>query len=52
MGHSFHILDALVVDLMHEFEIGVWKRLYIHLMRLLHVFSTADTTLSAELDSR
>jgi hypothetical protein len=25
----------LVVDLMHEFEQGVWKALFIHLLRML-----------------
>jgi hypothetical protein len=39
----------LVVDLMHEFELGVWKALYIHLLRILH--SVSDS-LVAELDRR
>ena len=26
----------LVVDLMHEFELGVWKATFIHLIRLLY----------------
>ncbi|KAJ3510729.1 hypothetical protein NMY22_g15881 [Coprinellus aureogranulatus] len=50
------ILSALVVDILHEFEIGVWKKLYIHLLRLLNAFTKNDhkngMTLSAELDSR
>jgi hypothetical protein len=25
----------LVVDLMHEFELGVWKALFLHLLRIL-----------------
>lgn len=25
----------LVVDLMHEFELGVWKAILIHLLRVL-----------------
>lgn len=25
----------LVVDLMHEFELGVWKNVFIHLLRLM-----------------
>ncbi|KAJ3543473.1 hypothetical protein NMY22_g3125 [Coprinellus aureogranulatus] len=50
---ALDITPALVVDVLHEFEIGVWKRLYIHMMRLLHVFSSEEgVTLSAELDSR
>ncbi|KAF6761428.1 hypothetical protein DFP72DRAFT_1062420 [Ephemerocybe angulata] len=48
----FSIASALVVDLMHEFELGVWRRLYIHLIRLLVAFSDKSVTLTAELDSR
>jgi hypothetical protein len=25
-----------VIDQLHEFEIGVWKALFTHLMRILH----------------
>jgi len=25
----------LVIDLMHEFELGVWKALWMHLVRIL-----------------
>ena len=25
----------LVVDLLHEFELGVWKAVFIHLLRIL-----------------
>lgn len=39
----------LVVDLMHEFELGVWKTLFIHLLRILN---TVDKTLVHELDRR
>jgi hypothetical protein len=42
-----------VVDILHEFEVRVWKRLYIHLIRLLEAFSqAAGVTLTAELDYR
>ncbi|KAF7971982.1 hypothetical protein HWV62_19325 [Athelia sp. TMB] len=33
-GFNFFIL--LVVDLMHEFELGMWKNLLTHLIRILH----------------
>ncbi|TEB28673.1 hypothetical protein FA13DRAFT_1711682 [Coprinellus micaceus] len=52
---SFEIIPALAIDLLHEFEIGVWKRLFIHLIRLLHAFKKANSkgsTLTAVLDSR
>jgi hypothetical protein len=38
-----------VVDLMHEFELGVWKSLFIHLLRILQA---QDKTLLHELDRR
>lgn len=32
---GFNIFLALMVDLMHEFELGVWKALFIHLLRII-----------------
>jgi hypothetical protein len=49
------VIPALVVDLLHEFEIGVWKKLFIHLIRLLEAFTPLQPkgpTLSATLDTR
>ena len=37
----------LVVDLMHEIELGVWKAVFIHLLRLL---DCQDGSLKHELD--
>jgi hypothetical protein len=39
----------LVVDLMHEFELGVWKNIFTHLIRILYAVNPA---LVIELDSR
>ena len=39
----------LVVDLLHEFELGVWKAIFIHLLRI--IVSLKGTVL-AELDRR
>jgi hypothetical protein len=39
----------LVVDIMHEFELGVWKALFIHLLRILEA---VDKALIHELDRR
>lgn len=39
----------LVVDLMHEFELSVWKALFIHLLRILMSISPG---LLHELDRR
>lgn len=33
------MFDMFVVDFMHEVEIGVWKSLFIHLIRLLQAFN-------------
>jgi hypothetical protein len=34
LGLDYHTL--FVVDLLHEFELGVWKAIFTHLMRILH----------------
>ena len=41
----------LVVDLMHEFELGIWKALFTHLIRILSAAKAGDTLVS-ELDHR
>lgn len=46
---SFNIFDTLVTDLMHEMELGVWKALFLHLLRLL---DAANVNLAHELDKR
>jgi hypothetical protein len=42
----------MVVDLLHEFELGVWKALLTHLIRILHVVSERPGTLTDILNSR
>jgi hypothetical protein len=39
---QFDIFLTLVVDIMHKFELGVWKALLTHLIRILHSLR-ADT---------
>jgi hypothetical protein len=39
----------LVIDLLHEFELGVWKTLFIHLLRMLEA---VDPNLLHELNRR
>ncbi|KAG1833197.1 hypothetical protein DFJ58DRAFT_643689, partial [Suillus subalutaceus] len=46
---GFNIFCALVVDLLHEFEIGIWKSLFIHLLCIICV---QDKALIHELDQR
>ena len=42
-------MDTLVVDQLHEFEIGVWRAVFIHLLRLL---DCGNENLKHELDRR
>jgi hypothetical protein len=46
---SFCLFSMLVVDPMHEFELGVWKALFIHLVRIL---TAANAALVNEMDYR
>jgi len=39
----------LLPDLMHEFELGVWRAVFIHLLRILEAI---DESLLVELDRR
>ncbi|KIK37340.1 hypothetical protein CY34DRAFT_15768 [Suillus luteus UH-Slu-Lm8-n1] len=48
---GFNLFIMLVVDLMHEFELGVWKALFTHLIRILSAAHTGDA-LVHELDCR
>ena len=49
---GFDIFSALVVDLLHEFEIGVWKSLFNHLLRVLQACGGTKEALANELDER
>ena len=46
---GFNIFDTLTVDFLHEFELGVWKSVFIHILRLL---DAADPKLKDEFDRR
>jgi hypothetical protein len=46
---GFNMFKMFVVDLMHEFELNVWRGLFIHLLRIL---DSADNALLHELDRR
>ncbi len=41
----------LTVDLLHEIELGTWKGLFTHLIRILYAIDGGNN-LVAELDSR
>ena len=49
LGCDFDILHMLVVDLLHEFELGVWKALFTHLIQILHA-AALHSCLVAKLD--
>ncbi|KAF8143601.1 hypothetical protein K438DRAFT_1993739 [Mycena galopus ATCC 62051] len=51
LGDDFQLHQMLVVDFMHEFELGVWKNLFIHLIRLLHAQPDGQRKVN-ELDRR
>jgi hypothetical protein len=47
---GFNLFNIFVVDFMHEIELGVWKELFLHLLRILHA-AGGDSALG-ELDRR
>ena len=46
---NFNMFEMLVVDLMHEIKIDMWKMLFIH---LLHVLECVEDDLKHELDQQ
>ena len=51
LGSEFDVHSMLVVDFMHEFELGVWKALFSHLIRILYA-AAPHARQVAELDER
>jgi len=51
-GKEFSISKMMVVDLLHEFELGVWKTLFVHLIRILHAASGRPGALADTLNTR
>ncbi|KAF9470994.1 hypothetical protein BDN70DRAFT_820597 [Pholiota conissans] len=52
LGKKFDPSKMLVVDLLHEFELGVWKQLFTHLIRLLYAAGKGSDELVTELNAR
>ena len=50
LGCDFNPSQMLVVDLLHKFELGVWKALFTHLIHLLHAAGQGSDNLVIELD--
>jgi hypothetical protein len=51
LGPKFDVSWMLVVDFMHEFELGVWKALFVHLICVLYAAAPGGR-LVAVLDKR
>lgn len=49
LGDNFNPSNIFTVDLLHEIELGTWKTLFTHLVRILH---SAGDNLVATLDER
>ena len=49
-GQDYH--EIFVVDLLHEFEIGVWKSVLTHLIRILYATPGGGIGRVASLDDR
>lgn len=43
---GFNFFSVFLVDLMHEFELGVWKRIFTHLLRILECVKGATNQLN------
>ena len=46
---GFNLFSMFLVDLMHDFELGVWRAIFI---QLLHILESVDANLLTELDRR
>jgi len=46
---GFNLFKMLLPDVMHEVELGIWRALFIHLLRILE---SVDGNLLIELDRR
>jgi hypothetical protein len=46
---GFDVFKMLVVDLLHEFDLGVWKAVFTHLIRVLYAH---NKTAVVELNKR
>jgi hypothetical protein len=46
---ELNVYDLLTVDLLHEIELGVWKALLTHIIRILSAHSSSSVS---EFDQR
>ena len=52
LGRDFNPSKMLAVDLLHEFELGVWKNLFAQLVRLVYAAGNGSEILVNELNWR
>ncbi|KAJ3771938.1 hypothetical protein FB446DRAFT_789170 [Lentinula raphanica] len=52
LGADFSVPRMLVVDLLHEIELGVWRTLFTHLIRVLYAIPLRGPEVVALLDRR
>lgn len=52
LGCDYNSSQMLAVDLLHEFELGIWKGMFSHLIRLLHAAGRGVDDYIVELDRR
>ncbi|KAF9039172.1 hypothetical protein BJ165DRAFT_1531274 [Panaeolus papilionaceus] len=52
LGPDYDPFEMLVVNLLHEFELGVWKALFSHLIRILYAAGSGSDKYVIELDCR
>ena len=48
---GFQMYEIFVVDQLHEIELGVWKSMLTHLIRILHMLRDGGAAIT-ELDTR
>lgn len=42
---AFNVYATMVPDILHEFELGVWKSVFTHLIRMLHAEGQESVTI-------
>jgi hypothetical protein len=42
--HGFNIYAIFVVDFLHKFELGVWKAVLVHLIRIMYAHGDSTIT--------
>ena len=46
--HGFDLFSLLTPDVLHEFELGVWKDVFLHLLRMCNVSNSTSISIVDE----